>query len=208
MGTVQDSGAAVVFTTHERSGYFTAILPDDVDMRFTRDGTLPFEDELHNIVVAGGSLAIIDEAHFPEPDDMALGLERFVRRQGNARRLKIIVMSTERQEGDMLLAFLVTYCGIFNIVYGMHGVNVVAELNHLLAHDNTWEDVMDLADAYRWETAKEMGAWFDARRAQADARSIGTVLHVPVRLEMRDFMIDAREAVALMLHIEVTALYE
>ena len=93
MNTACGTSDAVVLTTHERSGYFTSVLGDDIDLRFDphHGGTL--DTVLHNTIAAGGSLAIIDEAFFVDSDDMAMGLESFFREESNPERLKLIIVS-------------------------------------------------------------------------------------------------------------------
>ena len=151
MGKQAYSVGALVLTTHERSGYFSAVLGDDVDMRFNPRREPSLEDMLHNTALVGGRLAVVDEAFFLRPDDMALGLERFVGAEKNARRLKIIVVCSRRNSGDELLAFLVMYCGIYNIIYGKSGSDLSLELARLMRRDNTRSNVLHLAESGRWK---------------------------------------------------------
>ena len=142
---------AVVLTTHERSSYFSTILGDDIDMRFDSQREPALGDLLHNIIVAGGDLAIVDEAYFISPNDMALGLEHFVNFESHPERLRIIVVCSQRCPGDMLLSFLVMYCGIFNIVYGKNGVDIGTALSLMVSKDKCRADVLQLIDHGRWE---------------------------------------------------------
>lgn len=154
MGASYDPTGVVVLTTHERSGYFTSVLGDDIDLRFNPHRELALRNLLHNTIVAGGNLAVIDESFFMDADDMAIGLEEFFREERHPERLKLIVVCTQREEGDLFLAFLVMYCGIYNIIYGKTGVEVSLDLDRLLRRDNTRSDVLHLAEAGRWSTAK------------------------------------------------------
>lgn len=149
---------AVVLTTHERSGYFTSVLGDDIDLRFDPQQGGALHDVLHNVVVAGGKLVILDEAFFIDVDDMALGLERFFTCEKDPKRLRFIVVCTRRRKGDLLLAFLVMYCGIYNIIYGKSGVDLCIELGRLVERDNTRADVIDLAQDLGWQCAKQYGS--------------------------------------------------
>lgn len=145
------SGGIVVFTTHERTGYFTSVLGDDIDIRLSPKRGFLLQNSLHNILVAGGALVVIDEAFFMDIDDLALGLERFFVSEKHAQRLKLILVCTHRKAGDIFLAFLVLYCHIYNIIYDKTGVDVSISLLELIDRDNTFYDVSELADRGRWE---------------------------------------------------------
>lgn len=145
-----DSRGIVVLTTHERCGYFTAALGHDIDLRMNPKREPPLDDLLHNVIVAGGRLAIIDEAFFVSVDDLALGLERFIREEVRPERIRLIVVCTQRHAGDAFLAFLVMYCGVFDIIYEKSGVEVSMELIRLLEKGNTRSDVLHLVEMGRW----------------------------------------------------------
>lgn len=146
------SRKAVVLTTHERSGYFSAVLGGDCDFRFDSKREAALGDLLHNIVTAGGEFVVVDEAYFINPDDMAFGLEHYVNCEPHPERLKIIVVCSQRYPGDMLLAFLVMYCGIFNVIYGKTGVDIGVELEQMLLKDRRRSDVLQLIDHGRWSS--------------------------------------------------------
>lgn len=146
---------AVVLTTHERSGYFTSVLGENIDIRFdSRHGPV-LEDVLHNVLVAGGRLVILDEAFFVDVDDLARGLELFYKHERNSDKLNVIVVCTHRKSGDFFLAFLVLYCHIYNIIYDKFGVDVSIELIRLLEQDNSFSDVAHLAERGSWQMAKD-----------------------------------------------------
>lgn len=147
---------AVVLTTHERSSFFTSVLGDDIDLRLNPKQLGPLDDVLHNIIVAGGTFVIIDEAFFMDVDDMALGLERFFTSEANPHRLKIIVVCARRKKDDVLLSFLVGFCGIYNIIYDASSVEMSIRLCSLLERDNARTNVIDLIDSQRWENVKHL----------------------------------------------------
>lgn len=153
-GQTELYGGAVVLTTHERSGYFTSVLGEDIDLRLDpkQDGSL--QDDLHNVMVAGGRLVVIDEAHFIDVDDMAYGLEEFVQSEKDADRIRIVVVCTQRKEGDALLAFLVAYCGIFDIIYDLAGVDVSLQLIKLLESKSRRSDVLHLLETQCWHALR------------------------------------------------------
>lgn len=153
-GQTELYSGAVVLTTHERSGYFTSVLGRDIDLRLDPKQGVSLQDDLHNVMVAGGKLAIIDEAHFIDVDDMAYGLEGFVRSEKDPDRLRIVVVCTQRKEGDALLAFLVAYCGIFDIIYDLAGVDVSMQLIRLLERGNKRVDVLDLVESQCWHAMR------------------------------------------------------
>lgn len=146
---------AVVLTTHERCGYFTSVLGENIDLRLNPRREGPLADILHNVIVAGGNLVIIDEAFFIDVDEMARGLEAFVEHENDAERLRIIIVCTQRHEGDDFLAFLVGFCGIYDIIYGVRGVGVSVRLSKLLLRRNTRADVLNLVQLLGWQSMKE-----------------------------------------------------
>ena len=199
----------VVLTTHERSGYFTAVLGDDIDLRFNPHQEGALEDVLHNTIVAGGTLAIIDEAHFIDADDMAVGLERFFREEPHPERLRLIVVCTHRQAGDPLLAFLVLYCGIHNIIYGKTGVDVSIELSRLIDRDNTRADVLHLAESGRWQMSRHVGLQLDlADDASNKLIECDVSEKDAFKKISRDVLIDVKGVRLLNLHIEISAVVE
>lgn len=204
MDAAELARGAVVLTTHERSGYFTSVLGDDIDLRFGPLRSGSFYNLLHNIVVAGGRLVIVDEAFFIDVDDMALGFEQFFSCERDPKRLKFVVVCTRRSKGDLLLAFLVMYCGIYNIVYGKNGVDVSIELDRLMRRENTRADVIDLAQDLGWQCAKQYGAlrFYEEDEDVGDEldRRSGEQLE-PITL---DQMIELDDLHVLSVHIELS----
>lgn len=206
MNTSCSSSGIIVLTTHERSGYFTSVLGDDVDLRYSPQREATLQTLLHNAIVAGGDLAVIDEAFFMDADDMAYGLESFVREESRPERLKLIVVCTQREEGDHLLAFLVMYCGIYNIIYGKTGVDVSLDLDRLVRRDNTRADVIHLAEAGRWDEAKlarERSRAERDRSAEHAQRERGGVeefkgLH-------KKYLVDTRSLTMMSVQVDISA---
>lgn len=206
MKTTCDSSGAVVLTTHERKGYFTSVLGEDIDLRFNPHNEGALENVLHNTIAAGGNLAIIDEAFFINADDMATGLESFFRQESHPERLKLIIVCTHREVGDFLLAFLVMYCGIYNIIYGKSGIDVSIDLDRLMRRDNTRADVLHLAEAGCWRAAKTA----EARAIAGDATDDGLVLDIPdeesgFKKISRDGLIDVKGVQLLKIRIEISS---
>ena len=201
-----ESSGAVVLTTHERSGYFTSVLGNDIDLRFNPSHEGALENVLHNTIAAGGNLAIIDEAFFIKADDMATGLESFFRQERHPERLKFIVVCTHREVGDVLLAFLVMYCGIYNIIYGKSGIDVSIDLGKLMERDNTRSDVLHLAEAGCWHRAKIAEARTNAGDAVHNTlleRTAGE--EDPFKKICRDVLIDVKGIRLMKVRIEVSA---
>lgn len=152
-----DECDVVVFTTHERAGYFTPVLGENIDLRLDPRQGPRLCEHLHNIVLAGGRLVVLDEAFFMDIDDLAMGLERFLIDDECSGSLRIIVVCTKRRAGDLLLAFLVMYCGISDIIYGKEGIGVSIHLSQMLKRDSSKKDVVELIEAGRWENIKHCG---------------------------------------------------
>lgn len=206
MKTTCDSSGAVVLTTHERKGYFTSVLGEDIDLRFNPHHEGALENVLHNTIAAGGNLAIIDEAFFISADDMATGLESFFRQESHPERLKLIIVCTHREVGDFLLAFLVMYCGIYNIIYGKSGIDVSIDLDRLMRRDNTRADVLHLAEAGCWRAAKTA----EARAIVGDVTGDGLILDIPdeesgFKKISRDGLIDVKGVRLLKIRIEISS---
>lgn len=194
---------AVVLTTHERSGYFTSVLGDDIDLRFDPQQGGALHDVLHNVVVAGGKLVILDEAFFIDVDEMALGLERFFTHEKDPKRLRFIVVCTRRGKGDLLLAFLVMYCGIYNIIYGKSGIDLSIELSRLIERDNTRADVIDLVQDLGWGCAKQYGSLRFAEEAPAGTHAATRDDGETADPVMLDQVIELGDKRVLNLHIEL-----
>lgn len=144
------SDTAVVLTTHERFAYFSAVFSEEVDARFNPKKDPPLDDLLHNVIVAGGKTVIIDEDYFMNHLDLVHGLERFVDNEVERERLDIFVVCSTRHAGDRLLAFLVMYCGIYNIVFGKQGSEITLSLGSLLKKKRARHEVRELVEPFCW----------------------------------------------------------
>lgn len=164
------SSSVVVFTTHERSGYFTSVLGENIDLKLHSHNCSMLENVLHNALIAGASLVIIDDAAFLNLDDLAEGLGRFLVYEKHPQKLKLIVVCTRRVAGDSFLAYLVTYCRIYNIIYGKSGVEVSLSLCELMKRENTFNDVIKLAEPCTWKNIKHTEELYEAelRRNASD----------------------------------------
>lgn len=146
------SDVAVVLTTHERFAYFSAAFQGEVDARFNPKKDPALDDLLHNIIVAGGRTVIIDEDYFMSCDDLVHGLERFVDAEPHPDRLNIIVVCSRRLAGDCLLAYLVMYCGINNIVFDKQGTDLTVSLAALLKQNQSRYDTRELVERFNWSS--------------------------------------------------------
>lgn len=146
------SDSVVVLTTHERFAYFSAVLQGDVDARFNPKNDPALDDLLHNVIVAGGKTVVIDEDYFMSIDDLIHGLERFVDNEAERGRLDIIVVCSRRSIGDRLLAFLVMYCGIYDIIFDKQGTDITVCLERMLKKRRARCDVHELVAQFCWSS--------------------------------------------------------
>ncbi len=143
--------STVVLTTHERSEYFYAALGDGIDVHLDTRRDPSLNDMLYNISVSGGKLVVLDEDYFSSPEEMLTGLEQFIDTVQHPDRLSFIVVCSRREAGDALLAHLVTYCQIYNIVYGKRGVDIATSLGSVINAPRTRSQVAGLAQCMRWQ---------------------------------------------------------
>ena len=142
------SCSSVVLTTSERLNLFTSVLGDEVDARLDPDETAPLDDFLCNVVYAKGKLVVLDEFHFYEADDFLVGLERFLDIWTDlARRLRIVVVCSQRKAGDPVLTRLAAYCQIPDLIWGCQGSDVTIGLADLLRRTCSRADVLELLRA-------------------------------------------------------------
>ena len=161
------SDTAVVLTTHERFGYFSAVFAEEVDARFNPKKDPSLDDLLHNIIVAGGKTVVIDEDYFMNHLDLVHGLERFVDNEAERERLDIFVVCSGRHAGDCLLAFLVTYCGIYNIVFGKQGADITLSLKALIKKKRARHEVRDLVEPFCWSRFWSKGGDFEHMHSES-----------------------------------------
>ncbi len=143
-------GSTVVLTTHERSSYFYAALGNEIDVHFDPKHDPDLKDMLYNISVSGGKLVVIDEDYFTDSADMVCGLEEFIDGSNRSEHLNFIVVCSHRNAGDPLLAHLVTYCQIFDVVYGKQGVDIVLALTEVLNVPRKRFQTAELVHCARW----------------------------------------------------------
>ncbi|MGI6032319.1 MAG: hypothetical protein ACOX69_02755 [Coriobacteriales bacterium] len=142
------SCSSVVLTTSERLNLFTSVLGDGVDARLDPDETLPLDDFLCNVACARGKLVVLDEFHFYEVDDLLVGLERFLDIWPDlARRLRIVVVCSQRKAGDPVLTRLAAYCQIPDLIWDCRGGDVTIGLAEMLRKPCSRVDVLELLRA-------------------------------------------------------------
>ena len=135
----------IVLTTEERSSLFVSVIGSGADMRFTPRDTTPLRDFLINCALSGGELAILDEEHFIDVDDLVHGVESYLDDpEAPAPLLRLVIVCSARVPGDPVLYWLATYCGLYDIVYGCEGGDVSAALAKVLHAPNTRRDVLDV----------------------------------------------------------------
>jgi hypothetical protein len=142
------SCSSVVLTTSERLNLFTSVLGDEADARLDPDDTAPLDDFLCNVAYARGKLVVLDEFHFYEVDDLLVGLERFLDIWPDlARRLRIVVVCSQRKTGDPVLTRLAAYCQIPDLIWDRQGSDVTVELADMLRKTCSRADVLELLRA-------------------------------------------------------------
>ena len=127
---------------------FRYVVGDEADYRLNPLKTVPLQDLLLNVRLAHGHTVIIDDRHFIHQRDLTSGLSEYV---NNPRlwspRLRIIVVSSDSVPGDEFLNFLVGYCWIPDVIYGVSGPSLCAELEEALLNPRTRFDVIPLLDS-------------------------------------------------------------
>ena len=129
--------SVTVLTTEERVGLYQLVFGDAADYVFNPERTDPLEQFLTNLRIGHGSIAVLDEAHFITPEVLAKGVGEFVDACESANeKLRMIVVCSGRKPGDALLAYLATYCHIFDIVCATEAIDLVSELEQLVHKPN------------------------------------------------------------------------
>ena len=137
--------AVVALTTPERADLFRSALGAGADLRFDPHESEALCEFIFACAASGCRLLVLDEAHFIHASDMANGVQRYVddpRMQ--AGRPDIVLVCSQRQTGDWLLAFFAAYCGIYDIVYACEGGELTAALADVVAHPRLRKDVVHL----------------------------------------------------------------
>ena len=151
--------STVLLTTPERFGLFSSVLGAGIDVRLDPDETCPLHDFLCNCAGSGGSLVVLDEAHFIDGAAMARGLGAYLDDAAvPAGSLSFMVVCSQRAPGDSLLAYIAAYCGVYDIICDCDGAALTSALSHLLGSPNTRHDVVDLiAGDLFWDLALRQG---------------------------------------------------
>lgn len=132
-------------TTPERADFFRPALEGNPHLVFDQNESFPLFDTLANISIAGGSIVILDEAHFVTVDVMTEGIRRFLDDPETAESsVRLIVVASSRRPPDPILHFLVTYCDIYDIIYDCAGAEITTALIRLLDKPATRFDTLDL----------------------------------------------------------------
>ena len=134
-----------VFTTPERCDVFRAAVGDGADYHVDPYESLPLDIMLDNLYIGGARIVVLDEAHFFGIEQLAQGLGDYLDNPKNKRRcLRPIIVCSDRREGDVWLSHFVSYLGVYDIVYGACGTDIVAPLVALLDNPNERVDVVEL----------------------------------------------------------------
>lgn len=189
-------GSIVVLTTEERVHLFRTALGDDVDAHFDPQDTAPLRDFMSNCANSGGKLIVLDEAHFIRVEDMVDGVQEYLDDPfASSPFLDVMIVCPEREAGDRLLAYCATYLGIYQIVYGCDGSELVASVAETAARPCTRRDVLPLICGGRPGASANAGASSQRRvekpheegkapefPVEREAAPLGggeTVLHLP-----------------------------
>ena len=137
--------ARVALTTPERADMFRSALGDGADLRFDPHEGEELCEFISRCASGGCRLLVLDEAYFIRIGDMVNGIQQYVDDpHARAGQPDIVLVCSQREAGDWLLAFYATYCGIYDIVFGCEGGELVAELADVVAHPRQRKDVVGL----------------------------------------------------------------
>lgn len=140
--------ATVVLTTHERAELYRAAFGQDIDLHFRPYAARELHDFLRNCANSGARLVVLDEAHFVSERDLAQGVLDYVDDANIvAAQPELLVVCPEREADDGLLAFLVERCGVYGIVHGCDGAQLVAQLQAHRQQPASRRDVLDILTA-------------------------------------------------------------
>ena len=144
-----NNDGVTVLTTEERAEWYKAVFGLYAHYVFDPARTDPLPQYLNNLKVASANLVVLDEAHFMSAEILAGGIRDFVD-DGNSpgKPMRIIVVCSGRQPGDVLLAFLATYCHVYDIICATTPIDLTAELEHLASRPNERQDVLKYMRSY------------------------------------------------------------
>lgn len=135
----------VALTTPERADLFRSVLGAGADLRFDPHESEALCEFIFAAAANGCQLLVLDEAHFIHASDMANGVQAFVDDpRAQAACPAIVLVCSQREAGDWLLAFYATYCGIYDIVYACEGGELAATLADVVAHPRQRGDAVHL----------------------------------------------------------------
>lgn len=125
-----------VLTTEERADWYKAVFGNGADYVFNPVRTDPLGQYLTNLRIAHGSIAVLDEGHFITPLVLSRGVKAFVDSESGMGGLRLILVCSGRKPGDRLLAFLTTYCGLYDIVCATEPIEIMSALEQLVRKPN------------------------------------------------------------------------
>ena len=156
--------AVTVLTTEERCDFFRAAIGEKADFHFDPYDAIPLHLFLTNVALSAGSAVVLDEDYFLSTDSMMRGLRDFLDDAARpARELHLVLVCSHRKAGDALLRHVVSYFGIYDVVYDCAVREAAHETARVLASPNRRVDVLEL-----FRGAENGGAAGDARVGGAD----------------------------------------
>ncbi len=162
--------AVTVLTTEERCDFFRAAIGEKADFHFDPYDAIPLHLFLTNVALSAGSAVVLDEDYFLSTDSMMRGLRDFLDDAARpARELRLVLVCSHRKAGDALLRRVVSYFGIYDVVYDCTVREAAHETARVLASPNRRVDVLEL-----FQGAQNGGEASDARAFEGvDARVFG-----------------------------------
>ena len=156
--------AVTVLTTEERCDFFRAAIGEKADFHFDPYDAIPLHLFLTNVALSAGSAVVLDEDYFLSTDSMMRGLRDFLDDAARpARELHLVLVCSHRKAGDALLRHVVSYFGIYDVVYDCTVREAAHETARVLASPNRRVDVLEL-----FRGAENGGAAGDTRAGGAD----------------------------------------
>lgn len=178
--------SVTVLTTEERADLFSAVFGKAAHYVFNPIRTNPLGQYLTNLRIGHGRVVVLDESHFLTTDDLASGVREYVDTcTGAGDELRLVVVCSGREPGDTLLAFLATYCHVYDIICASEAIDIVSELEQLVHAPNRRSDALvymkDQAALYRM--GDEVGVVKRASAAQSSDIVIPAGMRVKITIE-------------------------
>ena len=137
--------AVTVLTTEERCDFFRAAVGEKADFHFDPYDAMPLHLFLSNIALSAGRAVVLDEDYFLSADSMVRGLHDFLDDAAHStRELRFVLVCSRRKAGDALLRHVVSYFGIYDVVYDCTVRDAAHEAARVLASPNRRVDVLEL----------------------------------------------------------------